>query len=359
MNSIIKIIIHFCFFILHFSLNAQLHEDVFPNLTDEELAQALIGEYTPNSVIDYSFARDTLFLKIDAVNRNLSCIYTGLTLPIPEGSDPTQAVFLNGDNSGINAEHVFPQSFFVDDSPPISDMNNLYPSRIKTNNDRAIHPFGESPDNLTDIWYLKTEEKNSIPTVNKDEYSEIYLSSGSNFFEPREKVKGDIARSMFYIYCIYSETSFAEPLVESYFESQKETLCNWHFQDPVDEVEWTRTQKISTYQGNKNPFVLDCSVAQRLYCQSHTEMCEPVSINEELNSKSELFSYDFMTNEIKFLTSIKGKLSVGTISGENVITYDIDGSNESIFSLKNLNKGNYFITLVTDNSIQTKLIQVR
>lgn len=331
------------------------HEDVFPNLTGAALAQALIDEFTPDSVIDYGFARDTLFLKIDAINRNLSCIYTGLTLPIPEGSDPTQAVFLNGDKNGINTEHVFPQGFFAENSPAESDMHNLYPSRVKTNSDRGNHPFGESPDNQTDIWYLLSEERNTIPPTNIDDYSEIFLSNNQNLFEPREKVKGDIARSMFYIFSIYKDLT-ASP---DYFEGQKETLCNWHFQDPVDEVEWTRTQKISSYQGNKNPFVLDCSVAQRLYCESHTESCKPVSIEEIPSSDEKPFTYDFQKNEIILLPEIQGKLSITTLLGENIMDFQINKLNGSLISLHHYNKGNYIVTFVGEHSLYSQLIQVR
>lgn len=360
MNSVLKYLLAIGILYIAYIGNSQnFHEDVLVNLSGEALEEALIETYTPLTVIDYDFARDTLYLKIDAINRNLSCIYTGLTLPIPEGEDPTQAVYLNGDKNGINAEHVFPQAFFTDASPPISDMNNLYPSRAKTNNDRANHPFGESPDNLTDIWYINAEERNSIPPSNIADYSEIYLSNADNRFEPREKVKGDIARSMFYIYCIYSKTAYAEAGVESFFQSQKETLCNWHFQDPVDEVEWTRTQKISTYQGNKNPFVLDCSVAQRLYCESHTESCKPVSAKDLDASNEKLFAYDYLKNELILLTSIEGKLLITTILGQNVLAIEINKPNESKISLHHLTKGNYVATYFSEHSSFTKLIQVR
>ena len=356
----IKCLYLISFIFIQYKILAQVyHEDVFPNFNGLELSQALKDEYTPDAVIDYNFARDTLYLKIDAVDRNLSCIYTGLTLFIPEGSDPTQAVFLNGENNGINAEHVFPQAYFVDNTTPVSDMHNLYPSKVKTNNDRANYPFDEISDNATDIWYRNSNELNSIPTTNIDEYSEFYRNGANSTFEPREKVKGDIARSMFYIHSIYSNTQYAEPLLDDYFVSQRETLCNWHFQDPVDEVEWTRTQKISAYQGNKNPFVLDCSVAQRLYCGSHTEMCKPVSTVDESNQKLELFTYDFITCELKILQSIKGRISITSMSGVNITTYIIDDSIPSIVSLKNLVKGNYVVRLTTSEISQSQLVQVR
>ena len=164
---------------------------------------------------------------------------------------------------------------------------------------------------------------------------------------------------MFYIYCIYSKTAFAEPTVESFFQSQKETLCNWHFQDPVDEVEWHRIQKIALYQGSKNPFVLDCSVAQRLYCESHTENCKPVG-TENIDSPNEkAFTYDFLKNELIILTVMEGKLLITNIFGENVLAIEINKPNESKISLHHLSKGNYVATYVSKQSTFSKLIQVR
>ena len=240
------------------------YQPVFPELAGETLANEVRNAFRPDVVIPYTTARDTLFLKIDAVNRNLSCIYTGLTLYIPEGQDPTQAVFLNGAADGINTEHTYPQGFGLADTKAESDMHNLFPSRVKTNNDRANRPFGESPDPSTTRWYLLNTELTSIPGSMVDKYSEL---GSAGQFEPREEVKGDIARAMMYVYTIYRDQVVAADA--NYFPLQKDLLCQWHNQDPVDEKEWNRTLKIASYQSGKaNPFVLDCSLANRMYCQN-------------------------------------------------------------------------------------------
>lgn len=240
------------------------YQPVFPSLTGETLANEVRNAFRPDVVIPYTTARDTLFLKIDAVNRNLSCIYTGLTLYIPEGQDPTQAVFLNGAADGINTEHTYPRAYGLEDTDAESDMHNLFPSRVKTNNDRGNRPFGESPDASTTRWYLLNTELSSIPGSMVDKYSEL---GSAGQFEPREEVKGDIARAMMYVYAIYrDQVVAADP---NYFPAQRDLLCQWHNQDPVDEKEWNRTLKIASYQSGKaNPFVLDCSLANRMYCQN-------------------------------------------------------------------------------------------
>jgi hypothetical protein len=41
--------------------------------------------------------------------------------------------------------------------------------------------------------------------------------------------------------------------------------------DPVDSLEWQRSNLIAQYQDHKaNPFVLDCSLVQRTYCPSNS-----------------------------------------------------------------------------------------
>lgn len=245
------------------------YQAVFPALTGDALANEVRAAFTPETVIPYAFARDTLFLKIDAINRNLSCIYTGHTLPIPEGQDPTQAVFLNGANDGINTEHTYPQGFGLADTKAESDMHNLFPSRVKTNNDRGNRPFGESPDASTTRWYLLNTELTNVPATMVDKYSEL---GSAGQFEPREEVKGDIARAMMYTYTIYRD--LVGPANPDFFPMQKDILCQWHEQDPVDEKEWKRTWKIASYQSGKaNPFVLDCSLASRIYCGNVSTSC--------------------------------------------------------------------------------------
>lgn len=281
--------------ITNFLLAQYKHQAVLNNIFDkDELFDAIRENYTPSSVLDFSIARDTLFLKIDAVNRNLSCIYTGLTLFIPEGSDPTQAVFLNGDPNGINTEHTYPQGFGLDQSKGRADMHHLFPSRVKTNGDRGNFPFGESNDNTTKTWYKDKEEVKSIPSVDIDSYSEL---SNDNRFEPRESKKGDIARAMFYVYTMYRDEVLSES--PGYFDSQKNTLCEWHFNDPVDQPEWERTFKIAFYQSNvPNPFVLDCSLA-RLYCDQLSSLCMSTSTND-IFDENILFSFDQFEHTIYF-----------------------------------------------------------
>lgn len=236
----------------------------------------LVSEYKTSTVLDYSVARDTLFSKIDAIGDSLECIYTGMKLYMLPGQDPTEAVYLNGLPNGINTEHMWPQGLGAVGMAQ-SDMHHLYPSRAKANSDRGNFPFGEITDSQTQTWYYKDTELGNPPATNRDRYSEG-IRGVNGKFEPRESVKGNIARSLFYFYTMYRSQADAED--PTYFDKMKTDLCDWHYQDPVDEVEWKRNQKIAGYQGGKlNPFVLDCSLVSRAYCNNINQACETLLLS--------------------------------------------------------------------------------
>ena len=66
---------------------------------------------------------------------------------------------------------------------------------------------------------------------------------------------------MFYFYTIYNDVAN-----QNFFDIQKDILYNWHKEDPVDEIELSRTYAIASYQNNiPNPFVLDSSLIKRIW----------------------------------------------------------------------------------------------
>ena len=68
-----------------------------------------------------------------------------------------------------------------------------------------------------------------------------------------------------------------------------QTLCEWHQQDPADYAEYIRTTLIAPYQdGKPNPFVLDCTLAERSYCSNFQIACAPVSTEEAVDTASKL-----------------------------------------------------------------------
>jgi endonuclease I len=97
---------------------------------------------------------------------------------------------------------------------------------------------------------------------------------GDWYFEPRDEVKGDVARMLFYMVIRYEgeEGDFVDLELTNdlykyedleiaiknsklpYYENLS-VLLRWHLEDPVDEWELERNESIYQIQGNRNPFI--------------------------------------------------------------------------------------------------------
>ncbi|TXB67644.1 endonuclease [Phaeodactylibacter luteus] len=250
----------------------QLHQPILPGLEGDALLQALQDNFRPSSVLTYGEARDLLFGEIDPSNDTLYCVYTGLAAYIAPGEDPTETAF----DQGINTEHTWPRSKGASGFIPEADMHHLFPTEAQANSDRGSFPFGEVPDAQAIRWYGNGSEFSSQPADDNGQYSEL----GNQLFEPPHAHKGDVARAMFYFYTVYREEALAAD--PSFFEAQRTTLCLWQAEDPVTQKEWDRTHAIAPHQqGKANPFVLDCTLATRCYCDDVVPPCTPpVSVEE-------------------------------------------------------------------------------
>ncbi len=258
------------FLLANLSAAAQFHQPVFPNLAGQELLDSLASAFHPVFSMPQAQSRDTLFAKIYNHDDSLTCVYSGYTIWLDPAQDPTQAAFQNGGANAINTEHTYPQSLGASGQAE-GDMHHLYPSRMDVNAARGNSPFAEIPDNETEEWFYQNQKMSAPPASNIHRYSE----KKADLFEPREDHKGNVARAMMYFYTMYKEQADLEN--SEFFESQRQTFCDWHFLDPVDELEWNRTWLIADYQQQPNPFVLDCTLAQRTYCQQFGQECTPSS----------------------------------------------------------------------------------
>ena len=244
--------------------------------TFAEFLTCLQTNYTPNQTLGYNNARDILYsvIDIDESTQELKGVYSDYTIIMDYSTDPDPSV--HAFNLGINAEHVFPQSMGAGDEPARSDMFNLFPSRVEVNSARGSCPFNEITDNDTESWYYLNQLLTTIPGSDIDRYTEIDQDASypllSNIqqcsTEPQENKKGDIARVVFYFYSIYNSiniNSYLSYANDDFFNYMKTTLLTWHLNDPVDQSEIQRNNKIQMYQGNSNPFVIDDSLANRMF----------------------------------------------------------------------------------------------
>lgn len=262
---------------------AQSQNMIFPNLSGPQLESAVVEEYKPKFVELYADAREILYTKVYNINDTVHTIYTDHRLYLPPNEQyPISYLAQNANANGINAEHIYPRSKGAKEEfgNAFSDMHNIAPCRWEVNEARSNFAFAEIPDVNTDRWFYKDQKLNSTESLSNQEiqnYSEVdEYEENFGYFEPRESVKGDIARSVFYFYTMYrAEALQSDP---NFFENMKEDLCSWHLADPADEVEIERNQMKAVYQdGKANPFILDCSLANRLYCVNNPVNCQDMS----------------------------------------------------------------------------------
>jgi len=326
------------------------HINVFKSQEGEELFESLNETYKPAFVLGFGPARDVMFAEIDSKNNVLTCVYTGHAITLDPNEDPTVSAYMDGSPDGINTEHTWPQSKGAESGEAKSDMHHLYPTRSVVNSARGNDPFKEIPDGETDNWFYLNESSNTIPSSNINLYSED-VNLG---FEPREDHKGNVARAMFYFYTMYRDEAVAAS--PDFFELQREVLCDWHWQDPVDEVEWERNQKIAVHQDGKvNPFILDCSLAARMYCDQIDAACALVD-NENIEVSSPKVFPNPSKGECTIDWESKRYKVLLTNSTGQVLSLG-EGKDKTIVELPKTS-GIYFLTISTDqeNRFTIKLV---
>ncbi|KPP99812.1 endonuclease [Marinobacter sp. HL-58] len=108
-----------------------------------------------------------------------------------------------------------------------SDLHNIVPVRSRTEMRRRNALYEE------------------LGTASKAD--ECGIRESAQFFEPPEKVKGDIARTVAYMVDTYDLP----------WAGATRVFKSWNRMDPPDDRELTRHRQIAEIQGNENPFVLD------------------------------------------------------------------------------------------------------
>lgn len=197
---------------------------------------------THTKTLSYSEVWDAL-KKVDQDpqnNNNILCIYTGRSIPKANQDKGTAG------NNIWNREHTWPNShgFSSRDYAAYTDIHHLFASEKNINATRGNKDF------------------NIVTNGNQDEYGNKW---NNTFFEPRDEVKGDLARAMFYLVVRYDDpTELDLELSETATSSSSNktgqlgilsVLLEWNILDPVSEEEKQRNEMVFSIQGNRNPFV--------------------------------------------------------------------------------------------------------
>ncbi len=108
-------------------------------------------------------------------------------------------------------------------------------------------------------WFTKSGAGSDIhhirptdPGENSRRGNTRYGENGSGY-EPKDNVKGDVARIIFYLLTRYSQTDSSYPVTK--VATSMTMLLDWHELDPVDNIETYRNEKAYEIQGNRNPFI--------------------------------------------------------------------------------------------------------
>lgn len=203
----------------------------------EELKEALNDIISGHTEFSYYFSKEIFKLSdVDPDNpENVILVYTGRSHD-------------NGDygstGNQINREHVWAKSHggFADVTPMDNDVHNLKPSDASVNMDRSNKDFdngGTQHPEATGCYYT------------------------ADTWEPRDEVKGDIARIIFYMSTRYEgENGEMDLEVVDYINTYPQpehgklsALLAWNLQDPPDEFERNRNNVIFSFQKNRNPFI--------------------------------------------------------------------------------------------------------
>lgn len=241
--------------------SAQTQQVLFPGVTGNALIDSIRVHFKPASVRNYDVARDSMFKSFYYVDGGIVCFYTGDTVFVAQSNARVLA-----QNAGFNTEHIWPQSKFLGRGNAYSDLHHLRPSRADVNQSRNNYRFAFlDPAEVTHFWRGKVVTGNnpggdlSTWSMTKD-----LNNFDASYFEPRDAVKGDVARAMFYFYTMYEDEALGTD--RDFFASQMEDLYDFHYIDAADSAEHARTLLIASIQSGKaNPFVLDSTLIRRAY----------------------------------------------------------------------------------------------
>eukprot|EP00898_Chlorokybus_atmophyticus_P008705 jgi/Chlat1/8836/Chrsp91S09255 len=161
---------------------------------------------------------------------------------------------LQGNPQGWNREHLWPRSFGLHQKEPnFSDLYNLRPADVNVNSSRGNKFYDECQVGVNQCIQPANIEAAADTTA--DTYS----------WAPPIEVRGDIARSMFYMATRYDGSEGPEALDLELSEvpnpsrgrfGRLSTLLKWHAEDPVDEHERMRNERVCRlFQHNRNPFI--------------------------------------------------------------------------------------------------------
>ena len=285
---------------------------------------------------------------------------TSNVIGIYSGFSMNGAAEYNG-GSGWSREHVWPKSRgnFTDAKGVGTDVHHIRAEDVSTNSARANRNFDDS-----DTQYIDGSGSTNS-----------YIDATNWAWEPRDEMKGDVARMIFYMTVRYEgengelDLELTDVLLpkgdKSPFHGKASVLMQWHIEDPVSSEERRRNDIVYGYQNNRNPFIdhpeYVCLI-YGTYCASLV-----LSLDSMPPKKDEIGNMDVQISI--YPNPVKDMLEVGTqeewmervemvnISGNTVIKKKCL-SRKVLLDVGGLPKGIYFLKVFSAYSCEIKKVVV-
>lgn len=349
MKNLRFILVVFLFFTFKPNILAQIPDAYYSTaegLSGDELKTALYNIIKGHTTFPYTSSTTDVWDILKKTDQDtvdssrVILLYTGWTRDAAKEYD---------NENGWNREHVWAKSHgdFGTYEGPGTDVHALRPCDVSVNTARWNYDFAEGGE----IY------------VDPDGVTECRRTSNS--WEPRDEVKGDVARMIFYMATRY-EGENGEPDLEivDYVNSSPNyqplhgklsDLYKWHLQDTVSEWERRRNDVIYyDFQGNRNPYI------------DHPEFVEKIWGNlvatEKIISQLETSIYPNPFNDIVNIdmdpqyTGKKIIINIYDIYGNKLIHYNNDSATIKI-PVQFLEAGAYILEIIyTKNIVQHELI---
>jgi endonuclease I len=341
------ITIQFLFFSLLISAQVPSgYYELAENLADENLKEALHEiiknhvqfPYTSSSTDTWNILTET---DRDPNNAdNVILIYSGVSVNAAQEYNNAK---------GWTREHVWAKSRGDFGTAPGAgtDVHALRPLDNTTNSKRSNRAFNNCTDceEITDKWGNITGSKKD-----SDEWS----------FEPRDAVKGDVARMLFYMAVRYDGPTgeLDLELTEDILSNTDKTpvhgvlsvLLEWHRNDPVDAWEENRNNIIyNSFQNNRNPFIDVPVLAEYLWGTAMGVNWTGQSLGLTKYEQPYISIYPNPANKviyIKGLASVVSKIKIYAMNGRLLSTTDFgEFELERQIDISKLAAGVYFIKM--------------
>lgn len=243
--------------------------------------------------------------------------------------------------TGWSREHVWAKSHgdFGTDLGAGTDCHHLRPADISVNSARGNDDFDTGG------------------TIYVDGDGTTDCRTDSDSWEPRDAVKGDVARMLFYMAVRYNDLDVVpgNPDDSTVGElGDLDSLLVWHATDIADDYEMNRNNVVYNWQKNRNPFIDLPELVDYVFGTKSAEIWNSSSsIN---NYQNEMRFYpNPVINELTFDRSVSGEFSIVNMVGAVVLKTQI---NSNRVDLSNLMQGLYTYQLKTGaNNYQGKIIK--